>query len=695
MHASQILLHRFMEGQGRRFRIPVYQRNYDWKHEHCEQLFDDIMDIIKESQEHYFMGSIVSVHDDYAIEQIIIDGQQRLTTFSLLLLAICHLLDKGEVETEDKNLREKIFKTYLIDEYAKSDCERIRLKPVKNDHEAFAKLFDGNEKEYDENSNITSNYRYLKKRIKEAIDQNQCSIDAFFEAFTKLIIVDIKLNRQQDNPQLIFESLNAAGKSLEEGDLIRNYILMDEDAKTQERFYEDYWHPIEKNTHYRVSDFIRDFLIYSSGQIPKKEKVYKAFKKFHKAFKGDDDKLLKKLLQFSEYYGQIISSKTISGDENIDMGLKRINHLKIGVSYPFLIDVFHAWQSKKMITTQEVSQILLYIESFVFRRAICEIPTNALNKIFAFLAKNIRSEKKESDKYIDVFTYYLMQGSGNTRFPLDDEFKEKFKERNVYSHGKRCVHLLERLSNYEKKRLVDVENLLEKNILSIEHIMPQTLTPEWEKDLGDNYQKVHDKYLHTIGNLTLTAYNSEYQNKPFQEKRDMVRGYKECVLWLNRDLAKFDKWTEEEIQIRAKKLIKQSIKIWAKPPESIFQPQEQPSISRSFSDDFSFTGTKPVKITFIEETKSVTSWSDLFLQIVKMLDEREPSYFARLAQSEEIKIVSSEKGSHTTPEKIKEGIYIETNLSADGIVSNLKTFFEDNGLDDDDFEVFLKEGEEN
>ena len=263
-----------MQGSDKRFIIPVYQRNYDWRIENCKQLFDDLIIVIRKQRNSHFFGSIVSVHNDGSYNEfLVIDGQQRLTTISLLLLAMYNLMKANVVVPVQGNLADKIYKTYLIDEW-QEDETRIKLKPVKNDKKAFDSLFKESSK-YIQESNLTVNYNYFYSRIQK----EEITIDELYTAITRLEIINITLN-QDDNPQLIFESLNSTGVALSEGDKIRNFILMGLPTKLQNVYYEDYWNNIERCTGYDVSSFVRDYLSVKQQAIPSMNRVYVTFKAY-------------------------------------------------------------------------------------------------------------------------------------------------------------------------------------------------------------------------------------------------------------------------------------------------------------------------------------------------------------------------------------------------------------------------------
>ena len=696
MKAGEKFLLRYLEGHDKCFVIPVYQRNYDWKKEQCQQLFDDIIGILTRNQKTYFIGSIVSIYDEEASsngEYVIIDGQQRITTLSLFLLAIHNLLDSNEITSTTPSLKDQIKDTYLVNKYSEGE-KRIRLKPIKDDNKAFLKLFNSDIDEHIADSNITSNYLYLSTRIKEAVESG-ISIDQLYDAIKRLMIVDIKLKRGEDNPQLIFESLNSTGKQLEEADLVRNFILMDKAPRTQEKFYEQFWHPIEKNTDYRVGDFLRDYLTYSSGKTPRKDRVYLEFKLFvTEKCKTDEirlEELLKDLLLFSKFYHQFLFFD--SPDESVNATLRRIARLQVTVAYPFLLDVFHAW-SDKIIDAEGVAFILATIESFVFRRLICNVPTNALNKIFATLGRNIRKVPSHTTQYVDIFSHYITAGSSSNRFPNDIEFAAELKKRDVYNlKSKNRIHLYERLENHNNREAVDVENLIEASMegLTFEHIMPQTLTSKWKDELGEQYALIHEQYLHTLGNITLTAYNSELTNKPFLEKLNKENGLRSSRLWLNQNLHQLNAWGETEITDRASLLAGRAVQIWPF-AESLYTPAQKQQSQLGLYDEYNFAGTKPKSFTLIEEEHSATSWRELYQKTAKLLHTLDAVAFEKLAREPASrKYMSAKPASLRDPWQLSDRIYLEINLSADGIVSALKYLFAAFKIEESDFTITLRE----
>jgi uncharacterized protein with ParB-like and HNH nuclease domain len=678
----------FLEGNDKHFVIPVYQRNYDWSKEHCKRLFDDIEEIHIKSFKSHFLGTIVSIYDEQSEkrEYLIIDGQQRITTLSLLLLALYNLLENEEIKG---NLnKEEIRDEYLVNKYSKGE-KRIRLKPVKDDNSAFINLFKGSE-EYIPDSNVTNNFIYFKERIKEL----KFPVEDFYRAIKKLMVVEIELIRSEDDPQLIFESLNSTGLSLTQSDLVRNFILMKQPSKEQEQFYNKYWYKIEKNTKFNVDSFIRDFLTYKERVIPNKDKVYESFKKFVRNNHSENiEEFLKELLKFSEYYKKIAFSK----EENNEINnlLKRVNKLEVSVSYPFLLEVFNDY-SEGILKKESVIEILKIIESFAFRRIITDLPTNALNKIFQILGRDIKKVENYKENYIEILKYLLINKKGSQKFPTDQEFSERFKARDVYNlKSKNRLHLLETLENYENKEEVKIEELLNDKTLNIEHIMPQTLTKSWISSLGQDFHEIHEKWLHTIGNITLTGYNSKMSNKPFIEKRNMEKGFKQSRLFLNKYLSELDKWDEENIKKRAEILCEMSLKIWTYPKTEYKLPKKTENLY-SLSDNQSFTGEKIESYIFQDKETKVKSWKEFYQSVCLSLYDLDSNKFKLFLDDEEFqmkkrKMISSNKEVLKNPLKISDTIYLESNLNTDSILNMVRLILGKFEIEEDEVSIYLRE----
>ena len=669
------LLH-FLEGSDKHFVIPVYQRNYDWKKEQCIQLFNDLLNI-KENNRTHFLGSLVSIYhaDSRNREYLIIDGQQRLTTVSLLLLAIYNLIDNDLVETNVN--KEQLRDEYLVNKYSTED-KKIRLKPVKKDMQAFKSLFES-EDDYIEDTNITINYKYFYNRI---LNDN-ISVDDLFYAINQLIIVEIELKNGEDDPQLIFESLNSTGLDLSEADKVRNFVLMKENSSTQEEYYNKYWNKIEINTNYDVSNFIRNYLTLKERIIPNKSKVYLYFKNYVIENVNDNEELLKDLLKYSKYYNKIINPD----NSNIGNSISKINRLESIVTYPFLMELFYDLEID-IIDSNDLNIMLEIIVSFVFRRFICEVPTNALNKIFMVLGREIKKYNDYKNNYLEIFKRVITIKKYSQRFPTNEEFVEKMKVKDIYNFkNKNKLFLLEQLENFDNRERVDVENLISTNELTIEHIMPQTLTPIWREQLGTNYEIIKEKYINTIGNLTLTGYNSKMSNKPFLEKRDMEKGFSESRLYLNKSLARLDQWTETEIKNRALKLVEKSLIIWNY-PESTYESEEDKLKLFTLSDDeTNFTGEGILAYKIMEDKENkVDSWKEFYKKVCKVLYELDPVKFKKIITDHTYIYIGS-----ILKDAFKiDDFYVYSNLNIESFLTRLRIIVNEIGLNLDEVSFIIE-----
>ena len=662
-----------MQGSDKRFIIPVYQRNYDWRIENCKQLYDDLIAIVRKERSSHFFGSIVSVHSDGEFnEYLIIDGQQRLTTISLLMLAMYNLMKAGIVTPLQSNLADKIYKTYLIDEWQEEDT-RIKLKPVKNDSAAFGLLFKEAD-EYIQGSNLTVNYNYFYSRIQK----EEISIDELYSAITKLEIINITLNKD-DNPQLIFESLNSTGLALSEGDKIRNFILMGLPTKEQNEYYEKYWNKIEVCTNYDVSMFMRDYLSVKQQAIPSMNRVYVTFKAYVEENKLETELLLKDLLDYAKWYEILLKGKT--ADKKLNACIYRLNRLETTITRPFFLEVLRMMsKGSPVLSMQDAREIFLLTENYLFRRNICDLPTNALNKIFLMLHREIiRYDGTEAD-YLEKFKYALLSKQERGRFPNDDEFAESMGSRQIYLMNiKNKAYILERFENYGIDEDKDIYRHLDEGTYSIEHIMPQHLTPQWVSALGDDYEDIHETWLHRLANLTLTAYNSKYSNNTFTDKRDMEKGFRQSGLRLNAWIANQEKWTLVELEKRCGMLVSRSLNIWPMPVSS-YQPAEKQLDSYTLEDDVDLSGREIVRFGYRNTEQPVDSWITMMAQVLKILHAEDKSVLARLAHTDnpddELNDYISDNPSDLRGAlEIDQNIYLERNTSTSTKLSVLKKFF--------------------
>lgn len=690
MKGSEARMTVFMEGADKRFVIPVYQRKYDWRYENCRQLYDDLKKIVKDGRESHFFGSIVSavVPNGNKIEYHIIDGQQRLTTVSLLLLAIRNLIAQGKVKPVEDKLDEQISQRFLISPWANAG-DKIKLRPAKSDREALIKLF-GDEKDYDCSSNLTINYQFFY----DMVIKEEVAVEDLYAAIGKLEIISITLDKG-DNAQIIFESLNATGLALSEGDKIRNYILMGLPAQVQMKYYDTYWEKIEKCTDNNVSDFIRDYLSIRQKIIPARGTIYKAFKNYAVAL--PIDALLTDLLRYARFFEKLLTCKSGLKEKKLDACLYRLMRLGIVVTRPFFMEVFRLHQEKEL-STDDVLKIFLITENYLFRRNICEVPTNALNKIFLNLNNEIRCYNHKADDYVSKFIYILLSKKWSHRFPDDNEFKASLSEKQVYRmRGNYKVYLFERLENYGTVETKDIYKYLDEGIYTIEHIMPQKLTLAWCDSLGEDAEEIHETWLHRLANLTLTGYNPSLGNKTFVEKRDTKEGgYKSSGLRMNQKIAAKQTWGLAELKERNDEMLELAMEIW-KYPITNFTPSRKAYDSYTLDDEtFDLTGRGIARYSYLTIEQTVKNWTDMFEDLVKFFYQKDKSVLISLAYKKKedtvlAVYVRNNKSDLRSALKIDKNLYIEKNTSTAVKISILRRIFALYKADPMDLVFYLKD----
>ena len=689
MKGSETRLVAYMQGANNRFVIPVYQRSYTWKTENCKQLFDDLIKVVREHRKSHFFGSIVSVHNPDAEgghnEFLVIDGQQRMTTVSLLLLAMYNLMKKGIVVPAKASLGEQIYETYLVDKWQDDDT-RIKLKPVKDDKKAFDRLF-GDESDYINGSNLTLNYKFFYERIQK----EEISVSELYDAICRLEIISITLN-QDDNPQLIFESLNSTGVALSEGDKIRNFILMGLPSKEQNDYYEKYWSKIEQCTNNDVSLFVRDWLSVRQQATPAISRIYYTFKQYVFDEKAEAESLLTDLLSYAKRYRVLLRGD--SCNKSLNACITRLNRLETTVTRPFFLEVLRLYDDQKL-TKDEVTTIFLTTETYLFRRSICDLPTNTLNKIFLTLHKDIVRLDGTEDDYVAKFKYVLLSKKERARFPSDNEFAEAFTTRQIYQmNSKNKVYVLERLENHGTIEDKDIYRHVDDGEYSIEHIMPQHLSNAWIDMLGENYIAIHEEWLHRIANLTLTAYNSKYSNSPFSEKKTMDHGFIDSGIRMNQEIARYEKWTIDEIKDRNEKLTQRALTIWQLPTTD-FAPAEQPMDTYSLDDDIDLSGRIIARFTFHNAEQPVTSWIEMFESVVRSLHAEDETVLSKLAYGEsdnDIAVyVSNDPDKLRSACQIGNGLYVEKNTSTAMKLAILRKLFKLYGVDPADLIFTLRD----
>ncbi len=559
MKATETNLLEFLR-QPKQFVIPIYQRTYSWTLQQCQQLWNDIVKVAQEPTiSGHFLGSVVYIENGlYQVTSLpkllVIDGQQRLTTISLLLKALGQSVKNSE---DNAKITSQRINNYFLLNQEEDNEDRYKLLLARSDKETFIRLIEDQELPEQLSSRIKENFDFFINQI----NKNNINPDSLYSSISRLFIVDISLDREKDNPQLIFESLNSTGLELSQADLIRNYILMDLEPKEQANIYSNYWYPMEQNFGQidyveQFDKFIRYYLTLKSkaGAIPNIRDVYNSFKSHvQKHPELSIKEIVKEIYSYAKYFVNIAFEKECN--QALNKIIANINHLKVDVAYPFLIEIYDDYM-QKLLNEEDVIEIFQLVESYVFRRAICGIPTNSMNKTFASLTRNI-----DKSNYLDNIKTAFAKMTSYKRFPDDIEFCRETIVKDIYNF-RNCKYLLGKLENHTRtKELVDVENY------TIEHIIPQNpnLSVEWQQDLGNNWQEIQAKYLHTIGNLTLTGHNAKLSDRSFQEKQNMKDGFADSPLYLNRTLAKLDIWNEKGINNRAKTLADIAAEVWSFP----------------------------------------------------------------------------------------------------------------------------------
>ncbi len=694
MRGDSSFLTKFFDGSDTRFIIPVYQRNYDWKRPNCIQLYDDLVQIIREQLPTHFFGSVVSVAQSRKGHVLIIDGQQRITTVSLLLLALCNLLKSGQIQTSNMSLAEKIYKEYLVDPYKNDEKKLIS---VKDDRAAYEKLFSSSDDEFDNTSNMTTNYRYFKDRIL----LGEITPDDLFYAIGKLEIINISLDSRYDNPQKIFESLNSTGLDLKEADKIRNFILMGiADSNIQNQYYEKYWYRYEKLTGDQVTKFIRDYLTFKLGRIPKFDQLYFDFKNYVQDAleKGQTlESILDDILKYAVLYQKIRTVNT--GIIKVDRVLQRLSLLDLSTINCYLLELFNDFYNNT-ISLDSLVEILLVIESYLFRRSVCSVPTNALNKVFSSLHREVLKIDLSTNNYSEIVKYVLLSKTSSARFPNDNEFVQAIQERDFYSFSSKYrMYLFDRLENGDSVEGCQgsIAKKMEAGELSVEHIMPRHLSKIWADQLGSNCVEIHNEWINKIANLTITGYNSQYSDKPFIEKRDAPNGFKDSHLTLNIFISSCEKWGVEELQKRQQIMIDYFLKLWPL-PSTTYKPQTPIMDIHSLDEDEDFYTGRTLQAFSIQGQRKerVSYWSDLFKKILKYLYQEDPTILKKLAMETEgvAGYFKTEKLSDGYYD-IAPGLFVWISTSTAAKIWVLKQLFPMYGLDGSEFEVEILTNNDN
>lgn len=682
MKADAIKLMADLMGSNRvLFRIPVYQRNYDWQESDCGRLLDDIKTIIDTGEKH-FLGTICYMAtdgNDFVLhDYVVIDGQQRLTTMMILLKALYDVAARSEDSATMSEIDDFLRNRNCTEDY------KIKLKPVKTDNEQFLALLEG--KELDEYGHIYLNYIVCLKRIERWVEAG-ISLAAILKALYKLEIVGISLKEGEDDPQVIFESINSTGLALSNADLIRNFLLMSD--QRQEELYEDYWLPIESNlkqgTDYsNLNLFFAHYITYKTNMPVNERRLYQAFTSFYKENGYTHQSILEELKHLSEIYKVFITGESRRYSDKIVKALRNLKQLKQTTCYPFLLHVFEDFETD-VIDLAALENTVTLIHTYLLRRSVCGVPTNSLRSLFTYLYTRVFKVSSNKKKYYEAINKFLFTLTSRDVMPPDPEFRSALLTNNIYGNLALCRFLLTDIENGDGKETLRAENL------TIEHIMPQTLTKDWRKYISD---EDHETYLHTLGNLSVTGYNSELSNKSFSEKKAIIQKHSKAVV-LNKDVLDKDAWTVNAIQERAQRLMGIVMQRY------VVNRVDDPSIEFEYvtritlQDDYGeVTNKKLVSFTFEGETYRQNRYALMLMDVIKILDEQAPQKLSALA-TDDFSFNASKKHSHITfkqeklrwPWEVRDQIFIEANLSAASIMHFIASLLQEYGVSEDSFSV--------
>ena len=612
------------------FVIPVYQRNYDWLIDNCDQLFSDLVKLSRSNRCSHFFGSIVTSSADSSYNRLVIDGQQRLTTISLLLLAGIKAVKDGAIEISEESKIDEAYEVFLKAKFCNSE-RKIKLVPIENDRIAYDKIFN-EEDSFDEDSKVTRNYRHFYDLLTRK--PQTLSFDQLLDTIKRLQIISIELD-SDDDAQLIFESLNSTGLALTEADKIRNYLLMSLTPEEQQMCFKNYWQNIEQATENQPTKFLRDYLtIQQQLQRPvRQSNIYYEWKKYMDGHERKEE--LVKMLDYAHYYQQVTEAKLSTA--KLSEKMRHICNIETDVTNVFFIQ-FLRYASANSLSEDEIFKVIDLVENYLARRIMCNMPGNALTQVFCALHKDVLKSIEEyssanvelGNSYSDILAYHIMRRDGNYQLPRDMQFVESIKTRDAYHMLKPFqIFLFERLENSVYGEYNDVATDMKKKDATIEHIMPQTLNGDWKTMLGDNFEEIQDKYLHTFANLTLTGINSELSNKPFEIKRDgkkigneIYPGYKNSKYRLTKNVTLCDKWTEIELQNRCNEIVATFLRLYPL-PQTTFKPLPKP-VDEASLDEETFSPTNRILKGFrlFGNEYNETTWKGMLLHVVKLVIER-------------------------------------------------------------------------
>jgi uncharacterized protein with ParB-like and HNH nuclease domain len=636
--------------------IPVFQRNYSWEKENCKQFFDDIHSAGRSQTTNiHFIGSLIVVNSESSFDQqknSVIDGQQRLITSNLFLKAFLSTFP-------DDTYTQKFVIPRLFLDTRQGLIPKLNL--IKNDDLVFKAILNDQTDELTEkqkNSKVFINYEYLKKLIEES----KADSETLEKGLKKFVLVGISIN-EDENPQLIFEALNSAGKKLSESDLIKNHLLMKNISK-QEFFYDNYWYKIENNVSVEYLDeFFKAFLLIKLKKSFAIRDLYVNFKAYANNLNLED--ILKELLFYSNLYSKILFKNELQ--KNIKERFEKIDVTGLKVVYPFVLEAF-AKYSLKEFDENEFFKILDLLENYLIRNVIMDRPSNGYNKLIPIWLKALKNYESFEKKLFST-------SSDKFKFVKNSELEQSFKYFNFYKNRRELTKSMLYLFEKELSR----NEIVAQDKLTIEHVMPQTLTPNWRNSLGENAKSTHNKYLHTVGNLTLTGDNSNLSNKPFSEKKSEFNEFSK--LSLNKHFESLENWTKEEIEDRSNQLFELFIKIWEEPTNiDLYEKENIKDFDLSESSDVDFKNQKPKSFKFSENDETqVSEFKDLYISVITEVYYEHEELFNKYLNSGEfnkIDFIRMDKKEFHSSEKIADTFYLKKGLQISGIFRRLRELFD-------------------
>lgn len=672
MKANELPINNFLQAANVQFVIPVYQRNYDWTTNECKELIHDIIAVETENRGTHFIGSIVFIHEGiYSTsevkELVIIDGQQRLTTINILYVALYRFANENNMSRE----ADRLYNMFLTNQYVSQESNKLKLKQTDNNSKAFNAVMNNTENAITSYSNVIENYNYFRSII------DADNFEVILKGLNRLIFVEISLERDKDDPQRIFESLNSTGLELSQSDLIRNFILMDLEPKDQNRIFEQIWNPIEENARdlvkqqSMVSAYIRDYLTLKNKKIPNKSNVYIEFKKLCTDKKDTlYQEELENIKLLSVHYKKFINPQTVS-DVIIKKELEYISRLEINVAFPFLLQVFEDFENE-VINKPDLIKILKIIQSYTWRRFVVGLPTNALNKIFMTLYSEI-----DIEDYYDSLALALIKKKGSAKFPTDEDLKTALKDKDLYNtQSKNRNYMFEMIENYNNREHVDTSN---ENI-TIEHIFPRTPNEVWNESLTtEEYFIFKEKRLNTIANLTLSGNNGALSNKSFSEKKKMnqnggEQGYIYSRLWLNTYLNSIDEWNINNYSERFEIIYQRFLKIWQYPDVEI--PMLNSTTEQNIFDAECPTNKKLEYFIFENSKYEESAIAMMYYHVIKGMFQKNTQL---LLEHQDILKITRNKDDFRSTGEILNGYFVEYNIDSQtkfNILKKLLTLFE-------------------